>query len=509
MLIASAALDPAHVVAPVSRRTFGSFVEHMGRCVYTGIFEPGHPSADEDGFRTDVLALTRELGVTMVRYPGGNFVSGYRWEDGIGPVAQRPRRRELAWHSVETNEVGIDEFARWAAKADVEVMYAVNLGTRGVQEALDVHEYVNHPAGTHLSELRRANGADKPHGIRLWCLGNEMDGPWQIGHKTAQEYGLLAAATARALKAAEPGLELVACGSSHAAMPTFGAWEATVLEHAYEAVDYVSCHAYYEEHGGDLGSFLASGVDMDRFVAGVVATADAVGARLRSTKKINISFDEWNVWYLSRFQNDEPPTDWRVAPRLIEDEYSVADAVVVGGLLISLLRHSDRVTAACQAQLVNVIAPIRTEPGGSAWRQTIFHPFAKTAALAKGEVLRVALDSPTHVTDRYGEVPVVDAVATHDADTGDVVLFAVNRGLEDSVRLTADLRAFGAAGQPYGVAEAWTLTDDDLRATNTQDNPDRVTLRPNDRVSVDSTTLTAVLPRVSWTAIRLHRRGTE
>ncbi|MEU4688106.1 alpha-N-arabinofuranosidase [Actinoplanes sp. NPDC023714] len=500
MLRAHVALNPASVVAPVNRRTFGSFVEHMGRCVYSGIYEPGHPLADEDGFRTDVLALARELGVTMVRYPGGNFVSGYRWEDGVGPVADRPRRRDLAWRSIETNEVGIDEFAKWAAKADVEIMYAVNLGTRGVQEALDVHEYVNHPEGTHLSELRRANGAEKPYGIKLWCLGNELDGPWQTGHKTPEEYGLLAAATARALRSAEPDLELVACGSSSSVMPTFGSWESTVLEHAYDVVDYVSCHAYYEEHDGDLGSFLASAVDMDHFVNSIVATADAVGARLKSTKKINLSFDEWNVWYLSRFQSVPLPKEWEVAPRVIEDRYDVADAVVVGNLLISLLRHSDRVTAACQAQLVNVIAPIMTEPGGPAWRQTIFHPFARTAALAKGDVLRLDIQSPVYETARYGAAPLVDAVATHDPATGDVVVFAVNRDQERPLEFAVDLRAFGAG---LTVAESWTLTDDDVRASNTRDDPDRVTLTALDTVTVEDGVATVVLPRISWSAVRL------
>ncbi|WP_328461018.1 alpha-N-arabinofuranosidase [Actinoplanes sp. NBC_00393] len=507
MLRAFVALNPAHVVAPVSRRTFGSFVEHMGRCVYTGIYEPSHPLADEDGFRTDVLALARELGVTMVRYPGGNFVSGYRWEDGVGPVEKRPRRRDLAWRSIETNEVGIDEFAKWAEKADVEIMYAVNLGTRGVQEALDVHEYINHPEGTELSERRRANGAEKPYGIKIWCLGNELDGPWQTGHKTPEEYGLLAASTARALRSAEPDLELVACGSSSSVMPTFGAWESTVLEHAYDVVDYVSCHAYYEEHDGDLGSFLASAVDMDHFVNSIVATADAVGARLKSKKKINLSFDEWNVWYLSRFQNAPLPKEWEVAPRVIEDQYNVADAVVVGNLLISLLRHSDRVTAACQAQLVNVIAPIMTEPGGPAWRQTIFHPFARTAALAKGDVLDLRVDTPTYETAKYGVADVVDAVATHDPSTGDVVIFAVNRDQEQPVEFTVDLSAFGAG---LTVAEAWTLTDDDVRASNTRDAPERVTLRPTAEVptgavEVDGVAATLVLPRISWSVVRLTR----
>jgi alpha-N-arabinofuranosidase len=499
MVSASFHLDPAFTVAPVNRRTFGSFVEHMGRCVYTGIYEPDHPTADADGFREDVLALTRELGVTLVRYPGGNFVSGYRWEDGIGPVSQRPARRDLAWHGLETNEVGIDEFARWADKAGVEVMYAVNLGTRGVQEALDVHEYLNHDQGTHLSDLRRANGTKQPHGIRIFCLGNEMDGPWQIGHKTAHEYGRLAAETANALHMAEPDLELVACGSSGSSMPTFGFWESTVLELAYEQVDYISAHAYYEEHDGDLDSFLASAVDMDHFIESVSATADSVGARLKSRKRINISFDEWNVWYLSRHQNAATPADWEVAAPVIEDHYNLADALVVGNLLIALLRHSDRVKVACQAQLVNVIAPIVTEPGGRAWRQTIFYPFAITSRLARGTVLQLEISAPTYQTARFGAVPSVDAVATHDAETGELTVFVVNRSRTEPVDLAVPVPGFGE----LAVLEACTLTGDDPYARNTADEPSRVAPIEFTNVAVTDRVLTAVLPALSWTAIRL------
>ena len=412
-------IDPAFVVGPVRRRTFGSFVEHLGRCVYTGIHEPTHPTADEDGFRQDVIDLTRELGVSTVRYPGGNFVSGYRWEDGVGPVEERPVRLDLAWHSTEPNTVGVDEFVRWTAKAGVEPMMAVNLGTRGIQDALDVLEYCNFPAGTKLSDERRANGSAEPHKISMWCLGNEMDGPWQTGHKTAEEYGRLANETANAMRMVDPNLELVACGSSNSSMPTFGEWERIVLTEAYENVDLISAHAYYEEFDGDLGSFLASAVDMDGFIESVVATADAVRAAGRHTKRINISFDEWNVWYHSQPASDVPTGDnWPVAPVLLEDHYNVADAVVVGSLLISLLRHTDRVHSASQAQLVNVIAPIMTEPGGRSWRQTIFHPFAQAAKYAKGDVLRPVLSSETYETKRFGEVPLVDAVATYDEATG-------------------------------------------------------------------------------------------
>jgi alpha-N-arabinofuranosidase len=239
-------LDKRAVIAPVRRRTFGAFVEHLGRCVYTGLYEPGHPTANEDGFRMDVVELVQDLGSTTIRYPGGNFVSGFRWEDSIGPRDKRPVRRDLAWHSLEPNQVGLDEFAKWLKLTDSELMLAVNLGTRGILPALDLLEYANHPSGTALSDLRIANGTPQPHNVRMWCLGNEMDGPWQAGFMTADDYGKIAARTAAAMKMADKDLELVVCGSSGSAMPTFGEWERTVLEHSYDHVDYVSCHAYYD-----------------------------------------------------------------------------------------------------------------------------------------------------------------------------------------------------------------------------------------------------------------------
>ncbi len=498
MATANVIVDRSQQVAPVQRRIFGSFVEHLGRCVYTGIYEPGHPEADDHGFRADVLALVRELGVSTVRYPGGNFVSGYRWEDGVGPREERPRRLDLAWHSIETNEFGLDEFARWCRLAGCEPMLAVNLGTRGVAEALDLLEYANHPGGTALSDLRVANGAAEPHDIRMWCLGNEMDGPWQVGHSSAAEYGALAARTAAAMKMLDPTLELVACGSSGSQMSTFGEWERVVLEAAYDHVDYISCHAYYQEHDGDLDSFLASSLDMEHFIETVVVTADHVRHKLRKDRPIAISFDEWNVWYLSTFEESGKITDdWPVAPRLLEDVYTVADAVVVGSLLITLLKHSDRVTSASLAQLVNVIGPIMTEPGGAAWRQTIFFPFATTSRLAVGEVLKPRVETGTYATDRHGDAPLVDAVATHDADTGDAAVFLVNRSREAmSVRI--DVSDLGVEA----VREALTLADADPYATNTREQPDRVGLRQTTAVLADGV-VRVELPPVSWTALAL------
>ncbi|MBD5785516.1 alpha-N-arabinofuranosidase [Cellulosimicrobium terreum] len=502
MHAATVTLDPAFVVGPVRPRTFGSFVEHLGRCVYTGIHDPGHPTADEDGFREDVVDLTRELGVTTVRYPGGNFVSGYRWEDGVGPVDERPTRLDLAWHSSDPNTVGVDEFMRWAAKAGVEPMMAVNLGTRGVQEALDLLEYCNVPGGSYWADRRRANGVPDPYRVKMWCLGNEMDGPWQIGHKTPQEYGRLAAETARAMRMMDPGVELVVCGSSSSDMPTFGEWERVVLTETYEHVDHVSAHAYYWEEDGDLASFLASAVDMDHFVESVAATADQVRAAGKHAKRIHISFDEWNVWYQKRAES-KPPSgdDWPVAPVLLEDRYNVADAVVVGSLLVSLLRNTDRVHAASLAQLVNVIAPIMTEPGGRSWRQTTFHPFALTARHAAGEVLRVAVQSPAEETARFGDVPVLDAVATHDPETGDIVLFAVNRSTTRAVDLDVDLRGFPG----LRLVEALTLANPDHTWQATADDATSVVPVVNTSAKVADDRARAELPAVSWSVLRLAR----
>jgi len=498
MFFCTATIDPDFVIAPVPRRLFGSFVEHMGRGVYGGIFEPGHPEADADGIRLDVVKLTRELGVTAVRYPGGNFVSGYRWEDGVGPVAERPTRLDLAWRSIETNAFGLNEFMNWARQAEGEPIMAVNLGTRGVEDACNLLEYTNFPGGTRWSDLRIAHGVREPYAIKMWCLGNEMDGPWQVGHKTATEYGRLAAVTGEAMRRIDPDIELVACGSSNDRMPTFGSWEAQVLDEAYDVVDYISLHAYFEERDGDRTGFLASAHVMDQFIDSVVATCDHIGAKRRSRRKLKLSFDEWNLWYESRFVGQEN-LGWAQAPRLIEDEYTVEDAVVLGNLLMSLLRHSDRVTAACLAQLVNVIAPIRSEPGTAAWRQTIFFPFALTARHARGNVLRVEPVSPALHSKTLGDIPAADVAATLDPETGELSVFAVNRDETQPANLR--LRLAGAGART--VTEHLVLGGADLLATNSEQFPDRVAPRSSTGHQIDGDQLTIELPPVSWSLIRM------
>jgi len=500
-------LDRAFRKAVVDDRLFGSFIEHLGRAVYGGIYEPGHPSADADGFRTDVLKLIADLDVPVVRYPGGNFVSAFRWEDSIGPVSERPRRLDLAWRSTEPNAFGLHEFMAWTKAAKTEAMMALNLGTRGIDAARNLVEYCNHPGGSYWSDLRRANGAADPFGVKLWCLGNEMDGPWQVGHKTADEYGRTASEVGKALKLFDPKLELVACGSSNDRMPTFASWESTVLDHCYETVDYLSLHCYYQNKNDDLATFLASPVGMDSYIASVVATCDYAKAKKRSKRRIDLSFDEWNVWFHSNDQ-DARQEPWVVGPPLLEDIYTFEDALVVGGLLNSLLRNADRVKIACMAQLVNVIAPIMTANGGGAWRQTIYWPFYYVSRYGRGTVLDLRVEVPSYENATYGNVPYADSTAVWHEESGEIDLFVVNRSATEKLEIEARLGGFVGAGAAYSLAEHVELRHGDVKAVNTEQKPDEVSPRklPVDPRAVDGERFAASAAPLSWNLYRLTPR---
>ena len=482
--------------AEVDPRLYGSFVEHMGRAVYTGVYQPDHPTANEKGFRQDVMELVKELNVPIVRYPGGNFLSGYNWEDGIGPVAERPKRLDLAWRTIETNEVGLHEFAEWAEEVGTEINMAVNLGTRGIDEARNIVEYCNFEGGTHLSDLRKKNGREKPFAIKTWCLGNEMDGPWQIGHKTAEEYGRLAEETAKAMKLVDDSIELVLCGSSHSHMPTFGEWELTVLDHAYEEIDYLSLHQYYGNHKNDLKHYLALSLDMDEFISGVVAICDAIKAKKHSKKTINLSFDEWNIWYHSN-EHDKQVKPWQVAPPLLEDVYNFEDTLLMGCLLITLLKHADRVKIACLAQLVNVIAPIMTNAEGEAWRQTIFYPFAQVSNYGRGQVIRPVIESETYATEGFEKVPYLESIAVLNEEANELVIFAVNRG-EEAMEFDVNLDGLTVTG----VKEFSQMSGFDIKATNTEHDGG---IKPthSDKINLTETVVTAQLAPLSWNVIRL------
>jgi alpha-N-arabinofuranosidase len=457
-------LDRDYTAGPVGKRLYSTFVEHLGRCVYEGIYEPGHPRADKDGFREDVRELVRELRFGALRYPGGNFVSGYNWRDGIGPRSERPVRLDYAWSSIEPNQIGIDEFCDYAKSVDSEVMYAVNMGTGTPQEAGYVVEYANFPRGTYFSDLRIKNGHADPHAIKLWCIGNEMDGPWQICHLDAHDYGRKALETAKIMKWADPSIELTVCGSASSLQPTYPEWDRVVLEYTYDKVDFISLHRYYENLGNEI-DFLASYHEMNEFIKSVAATADYVKALKRSKKTLMLSFDEWNIWYQSKTQLKP----WETAPHILEDNYSLLDALAFGGLLCTLINNADRVRIACLAQMVNVIAPIYTEKGGKAIKQTIFYPFAMAANNCVGDALRVLGKTPLVESSAYGPVSAIPCAATWNGERREISVICVNISGE-SQALELDMRSFGKVQW----LEHSVLAGGDLSAVNTFANPDRV-----------------------------------
>ncbi|WP_431308848.1 alpha-N-arabinofuranosidase [Halalkalibacter flavus] len=496
---ATMTIDKEFKIGEIDDRIYGSFIEHLGRAVYGGIYEPDHPEADEQGFRQDVIELVKQLKVPLVRYPGGNFVSGYNWEDGVGPVAERPRRLDLAWRTTETNEIGTNEFMDWAKKVNAEVNMAVNLGTRGIDAARNLVEYCNHTSGSYWSDLRIKHGYKEPHKIKTWCLGNEMDGPWQIGHRTADEYGRIAAETAKAMKWVDSSIELVACGSSNRLMPTFAEWEATVLEHTYDHVEFISLHTYYGNRDEDLANYLAQSLDMDQFIYSVISIADYIKAKKRSKKTINLSFDEWNVWFHSN-EADKKIEPWSVAPPQLEDIYTFEDALLVGSMLISLLKRADRVKIACLAQLVNVIAPIMTENGGEAWTQTIFYPYMHASVFGRGVALHAMVSSPKYDSEDFTDVPYLDTVSVYNEESETVTIFAVNKHQTDVLSLDADVRSF----EGYRVVEHIILEHDEVKATN-QHNRTNVVPHNNGDAKVDGGKLEANLPKLSWNVIRLAK----
>jgi alpha-N-arabinofuranosidase len=464
-------VDSRRMIGALDRNLFGSFLENLGRAIYEGIYDPASKLSDGNGFRTDVMEQIRKLRVPIIRYPGGNFVSGYNWLDGVGPKQSRPMVLDKAWNSLQSNQFGTNEYMGWCKAAGTEPLMGLNLGTGTPEQAAALVEYCNLEKGTEWSELRRKHGYAEPYNVKHWCLGNEMDGPWQIGHVTATEYGLKAQDSARQMRAIDPSLQLIACGSSGPLMPTYLEWDREVLEQCYDYVDGLSLHRYVgntpEETGSDSSKYLAINLTMDQQIEETLAVCDMVRGHKRSKKQLWLSFDEWNVWYRQR-SGDAVDGHRTEAPHLLEEIYNLEDALVVGGLMNSLLRHADRVKIACLAQLVNVIAPIMTNRDGL-FLQTIFYPYSWGLEYAQGSVLRVQTNSPTYEVAGMGQVPYLDVVGTM-AEDGKVALFILNRDLAKahSVEVNWQDKA------PGGVLASWVMTGDDLKAVNSFDAPRKV-----------------------------------
>ncbi len=483
----------------IDDRIYSAFVEHMGRCVYNGIYEPGHPTADSNGFREDVKELVKELRIPLIRYPGGNFVSGYRWEDGVGPVGQRKAVRDAAWGQTEPNTVGTDEFHAWAKEIGSQVMMAVNLGTRGVEEAGALLEYCNLGEGTKYADMRVANGVRDPYGDKVWCLGNEMDGIWQVGARRASDYADIARKTACYMKMLDPSVQLVACGSSNYEMASFGDWEQTVLEEAYEHIDFISLHQYMADWGKDDGEYLGSAVDMDKFIRTVVSVCDAVGGKKRTDKKIDLSFDEWGVWpMLTKCDNNADR--WAVGPAREEYRFSMMDSLVFATMIHSLIRNSDRVKIACLTQLVNVCSPIMTVVGGPVWVQPTYWPFYYASRYGRGELLETRSKCPTYDAGKHGVVPYIDSVAVHNQDTKEITLFAVSRAQDEECELEMELAGFGECS----IIEHIVMEHKDRYAMNSAEQPECVMPRSvADRADIEAGVARLIVKPLSWNMVRI------
>ena len=499
----------ARSVADMDRRLLGAFLEHLGRAIYTGVYEPGSKLADANGFRKDVMAEVKGLGVPIMRYPGGNFVSGYNWLDGVGPRDKRPTVLERAWNSLETNQFGTNDFMDWCKLVGTEPLLGFNLGTGTPEQAVAYVEYCNVDKGTKWSDLRREHGYEAPHNVKYWCLGNEMDGPWQMGHMTAREYGRKARDSARQIRVVDPTTQLIACGSSNTILPTYLVWDREVLEECYDQVDGISLHNYYGNtpalSGNDSSRYLAMNLDMERQIQEIAAVCDYVRGVQKSRKRLWLSFDEWNVWYRARggtFANGQR----KFAPPLLEEVYNLEDALLVGGFVNTLLRQAERVRVGCLAQIVNVIAPLVTNQT-SVLRQSIYYPYAWSLKYARGRVLDLLVQSETYPIKAAGlrpdfarddAVPYVDVAATLDVPSGQLALFMLNRDLQGERELVLDCRDF----TPTRVLATETLTGADLKAANSFDQPTLVAPRPLEAPRPGST-MTFKLPPRSYSVAHI------
>jgi alpha-N-arabinofuranosidase len=506
-------IDTDRQIAPVSHELFGSFLEQLGRAIYEGVYEPGSKLSNAQGFRNDVIAEVRELQVPIVRWPGGNFVSGYHWLDGVGPKEKRPTVLDRAWNTLETNQFGTNEFLTWTRLVGTEPLMGLNFGTGSAEDAAALVEYCNVAGGTKWSELRRSHGYAEPYGVKFWCVGNEMDGPWQIGHMPARAYGLKATDAARQMRAVDPSIKLIACGSSGPFMPTYIEWDRTVLEECYEVVDGISMHRYWgntEETHHDSQVYMAMNLAMDRQIEEIAAVCDTVRAQKRSGKQLWLSFDEWNVWYRARggeFSNGHG----KPHPHLLEEPYNLEDALLVGGLANSLIRHSDRVKVGCLAQLINVIAPIATNEDGIL-RHTIFYPYSWALKYARGRALSLQPEGPGYEVATiggpieggglpipgFGDVKWVDVAATIDMGSKTSALFLFNRNLEKP----QDVEVIWRDAAPSAVKQFLTITGPDLKAGNTFADPKRVTPQALENPKAGAR-MTLQLPARSYSVLSL------
>ncbi|AEO58452.1 glycoside hydrolase family 51 protein [Thermothelomyces thermophilus ATCC 42464] len=391
----SITIHPSHKIAKISDNIYGGFTEHMGRCIYGGIYDPGNPLSDENGFRKDVIEALKELRVPVVRYPGGNFVATYNWLDGVGPKEKRPKRPELAWIGVETNEFGTDEFMKWCEVVGAEPYLCLNMGTGTLSDALAWLEYCNSDRDTYYANLRRKNGREKPYNVKYWALGNECWGPWQVEQMTKEDYAKKAYQWAKALKLLDPSITLILCGETG-----YSSWDHHVLKECVRwdvhglgdqnqtksLIDMHSIHVYTadREHlpnataprSAERAIQMASAlIDLARIENEVPATVP----------KQKICFDEWNVWDPVRAPGEQGA----------EERYTLSDALAVAVWLNAFVRQARDLGMANIAQSVNVISPLMTTRDGLV-KQTIWWPLLLFSRYMRGHTLALHVRGPEY-----------------------------------------------------------------------------------------------------------------
>lgn len=485
-------LDNERTIGAISPLLFGGFAEHMGRCIYGGLYDPASSHADQHGFRHDVQNALREMRLSVLRYPGGNFLSGYHWRDGVGPRDQRPRRRDLAWQSVESNQFGTNEFIDYCRALGIEPMIGVNLGTGTVEEAGALVEYCNAPTGTTMADLRVAHGYAAPHNVRYWCLGNEMDGPWQIGHLDAVSYARKAREAAKVMRWHDPSIKLILCGSSNTELASYPEWDRVVLEHCWDQVDYLALHYYAMNYENDTASYLASTIQFEHQVDTLAGLLRFMQGRLRSRHTVKLSWDEWNVWYKDRSGRG----DWQEAPPLSEEIYNLEDALVVAQWLNVFLRRCNILEIACLAQIVNTIAPLTTH-GERLLRQTTFYPFVLVSNHAVGVSLNPLVFAPEYDTHLYGSVPLLDVAASYDQQHDRGAVFLVNRSHNEAITTTVSWQGMS----PGRVTKVHQLSGNDPKAVNTFEQPDLIVPRFLAVPPIHDCQTSLQLPPLSFTVV--------
>ena len=406
-------IDIERTLGEIDTLLYGNFTEHLGRCIYGGIYDAASSQADPFGFRKDVMQASKELGVSILRWPGGNFVSGYHWQDGIGPVKERPRRKDLAWNTIEPNTVGTDEFLQYAERLGTQPYIPVNLGTGSLDEARNWVEYCNGDTGTYYANLRAANGRVKPYHVKYWGLGNEMDGSWQMGAKNADDYGKYALEAAKLMKWVDPHIKLTVCGLSYWSGGTAD-WNRTVLNYVKGYADYISLHYYFGDRTNNYLEYMAGMQEPENEIKQTEAIIKEITFKHRIDKPIYIAFDEYNVWYRTGVEEK------------LEEKYNLQDALAIATFLNSLVRNAQIVKMANIAQLVNVIAPMMIT-NDKLWKQTVYYPLQLFALNCFGSSVNSYVQSDTFNTEKYKGVPYLDVSSAYNAGKQTLIINVVNR----------------------------------------------------------------------------------